>query len=154
MNLKWSVDFPISAPPVGLEDPATLGVNLKLKTLPCFYKCSCFILHVFMLKPDDLPWHRWSSAALLSIVPKHSSVDSRHYSVDVSAICKWWLIIYHCVHQSSKLVVFSRPLPLPRTMGPFPVGCMAEEGAKQASIVKQGHHISVSGPWNETQIQA
>lgn len=79
----------------------------------------------------------------------HSSVDSQHYSVYVSSICKWWLIIYHSLHQSSELVVCSRPLPLPRTMGPFPVGCEAEEAAKQASIVEQGHHISMSCPWNE-----
>lgn len=97
----------------------------------------------------SLTWYRWSAAALLSIVSKHSSVDSQHYSVYMSSICKWWLIIYHSLHQSSKLVVCSRPLPLPRTMGPFPVGCEAEEGAKQASIVEQGHHISVSCPWNE-----
>lgn len=116
-----------------------------------FYVCSCFILHVFILKvPVYLSWYRWSSAALLSIIPKHSSVDSQHY---VSAICKWWLIIYHSIHQSRKLVVFSRPLPLPRTMGPFPVGCVAEKGEKQASIVKQGHYISVSGPWNERRIE-
>lgn len=49
-------------------------------------------------------------------------------------------------------MVLSRPLPLPRTMGPFAVGCVAEKRAKQASIVEQGRHISVSGPWNERRI--
>ncbi len=39
-------------------------------------------------------------------------------------------------------------------MGPFPVGCKAAEGEKQASIVKQGHHISVPCPWNERQTRA
>lgn len=88
--------------------------------------------------PVYLSWYRWSSAALLSGVPKHSSVDSQHY---VSAFFKEWLRIYCSIHQSGELMVLSRPLPLPRTKEPSPVGQKREQ--KQASIVKQGHHISV-----------
>lgn len=68
-------------------------------------------------------------------------LHSEHCSAYVSSICKWWLIIYHSLHRSSELVVCSRPLPLPRTMGPFPVGCEGrglERESKTGEYCKAG----------------
>lgn len=55
-------------------------------------------------------------------------------------------IIY--ISPESELVVFRRPLPLPRTMGPLSVGRLSD-GAKQTRVGGSiEHYISVSGPRN------
>lgn len=84
------------------------------------------IKHVFMHRvPEYLS--PGTGGPLFQNIPQWTA----NATVSVSSICKWWLIIYSSLHQSSELVVCSRPLPLPRTMGPFPVGCEAAEGTGQ-----------------------
>lgn len=108
------------------------------------------IKHVFVLKVTLR--YRWSAAALLSIVPKTflRSQPALHY-LQQGMINK--LPQSPSMRQASGLL---KATSSPRDNGA--ISCWVRrrgtERAKQASIVKQGHHIGLSCPRSNRQIQA